>query len=1004
MIRILLFLLVCLPLISSCSSSGVMPGEFGIDHFGGGGGGPMGLITCDDFYSGVRGELWTTNTMPEFHVLLEKGDGYIPTEDDFAAYVDEVQVKVKLNGPDDVSFQPVKPLEPGIHNIAITFWPPKSYPQARALTFDVCTQPAKITACLGNEEKGYYLMFFDKPLNQGITESKLNWSITDFPDVFSNIELINGGLTAVVSVYNDMLPDMKSAPSIEFRFNGSRGLSTYTQKNPSDRSGERYGQAPPPDCICDTVVSYRDEHSYEESEHNAYCFEVEFNSPNPCNTKITWRIETETWVHNADPWDVPWLMEDPEDLYDPLTTTYDGGGILQEGFYTLKFNKDANWGYLAAAYADCIPEDEPGGKGYETFKKYLSCSFSGADTEPPEFKNGTPLLLTGPEAADAIIDILDEYDNPDFGEAHYIAGREGFLQGVELLRDDPCKLVILAFAKDTHNLRGYNGQYSPFALEYKELEEIGMGTMGVAYMARFDEYPIATDEYVSWPDPAYNKEYDNDGRAFNEYELNYWVLNDQFGSDLSGLADAEFLRVRVEDHTWDNAHGNWRRSGDLLPEALEPQIFGIKAYQQFQDPVNQNDYHYVEADYEDGPTFARNVDGWTDIDFAVAVLWHGIPPDSVHILATNSSDPHLPPGCDVMSGFYTYRLKDRLSDKYLKLCDLFGLTPVDCMDFYMRGSGLTYQGDDISPEKLVVTDDVFSTSQDEEWALGDCPVLYMSHRDHHLLPEDRDDYSFAQACEVEGAASAYSYGDMRGEYDLDGDMLNVFSDLKLGGAGKLTLWNPDCHTVVPVQSGGDLFVMDAHGDSTPHFCYFRRRQIDGSYSTCNPGDPSNDYWTTRFRPFELDSFTATDWLITTACWQLNDYGSWATYKADLIDAGRLIGIGGYGTDQYSGFEGSLPDAVTVSVAPFFNQVMESGLHLQSDTPFWFFGCGGDKFMWAWMESHCMVAREQTLNNLAVWILGTRAIDSTFLYTIEVVRVSNGWGQFADEYFIFIGSI
>ncbi len=961
----------------------------------------MGQITCDGFYNGMRGESWVINTLPVFHVALEEGDGYIPGDEDFGACIDDQPVPVKLIGANEVYFQPAKALEPGYHHISIIFWPQASYPQARALEFEVCTEPARITSCLGNDEEGFYLLFFDKPLNKDIAESKMNWSIGDFNDVLSDIELINGGLTALVRIKNDSLSSVKAVPKIEFNFNGSRGLSKYSQGNFANRTGERAAQAPPPHCVCDINV-YDNEgyHSYEQGEQNACCYRIEAAGAPPCDTALDWGFDVKTPVDNADPWDFPFALVDPYD-YDETSTALKGFSLVSLGYHTLEFNRNENHEYFALVAADCIPQNEPGGEGFETLKGCIGCNFTDADITPPDFIEGTPALLNGPDAAKAITDILDAYDNPAFGEAHYIGGgdRSDFEQAfVDPLRDDPCKMVILAFARDNHNLKG---NYSPFALEYGIDEEFVPGTVGIAFMARFDKIETAPNEHIPWPDPDKNYQLLNDGQSYNEYELNYWILNEHFGDGLEDLDDIDFLRVRVEDQAVDDSyHGNWRRSEDLLPSAMGPYVMGIKAYQQFVDPSNPNNFRLLGADYFDGPSFARYWDGnayVANIEFAAAVIWHGTPPESIQVVATNSplNEPHLPIGCERTCNFYAYRLKEG-DVRYQKLCELFGIPAKDCLDFYMRGPGLTYMSEDISPSLLIVSDDDYTNSQEEENQLGDWPVLYMSHRDHLLPEEFQDDYSSALSChQAVDISNAFQYGNKRGRYDPAGNVLNVFNDLKLGGTGKLELKAGEngAETEVSVQSGGDLFVSVSHGGIdldngsgplTPYIGHFYRRASDGEYSTgCLPitDDATNPaFWDARFRSYEFNNFSATDWWINIACWQLDDGIGWPNYWAELIYSQKLLGIAGYGAkvDIDQSYLGMGRTSISALCAPYFNGIMNETLTPCSD--YWAVSRSGDKFIWAWMESHCKLAREFEWPEYM--ICSGRAIDIGYMYYLK----------------------
>ena len=168
--RLAVLLLLCLPLLVSCSSSKYILYEEDFEPRWEQGGNdwsyppgcsppahvkPMGLLQYDGFHAGHDGELWTTQLEPELYVILEEGDGYIPSKNDFAAYVDGEPVPFIMEGADKVSFRPMKPLRPGTHYASLIFWPPASYPQGRAVFFKVDTRPAVITSWLVNYKEGF---------------------------------------------------------------------------------------------------------------------------------------------------------------------------------------------------------------------------------------------------------------------------------------------------------------------------------------------------------------------------------------------------------------------------------------------------------------------------------------------------------------------------------------------------------------------------------------------------------------------------------------------------------------------------------------------------------------------------------------------------------------------------------------------------------------------------------------------------------------------------------
>jgi len=549
-------------------------------------------------------------------------------------------------------------------------------------------------------------------------------------------------------------------------------------------------------------------------------------------------------------------------------------------------------------------------------------------------------------------------------------------------------LVLVAVAHDNHNLQ-WGG---PFTLEYDDEE--GMPGMGEGWIVRFDAVPVYTDESIEWPDhnPPYNGTYKTDYQQFNEYELIFWVLNDMavFGGDLSGLEDYDFLRVRIEDQAMDNSHGNWHRSGDLKDEALNfYTVLGVKAYQEFQG-------NYVEADYYDGPSFARDGNGVAEIKFALAVQWAGAPPKSVPLSATNMSDPYLPQGCATICNFYTYRLANRNSDEFHKLSTLFfgqPNPPYDCDDFYLRGSGLVYQGGAIVSPLFVVRDDFLSHDQEDEGQFGDIPILYMSHRDDLLAPEYQDDYSYSLACDKSAYGRALFYGDKRGEYNPDGNIKNVFGDLKLGGTGEAFLSTAHGgQTFISVQSQADLFIIDAHGAPAgfrmpdlpdPTFAPFHKRLDNGQAS---------DGCTFFYAPAALSSFGPdTKWLAITACDQMNNE-SIPYYYSSLIATSKLLEIGGY-TLEPNG-------PVTTEIAPYFDQIMAAFEHYSME--FWDCEPSGTRFVAGWMESHCLAARTSKREQYSASL--ARAIDYDYVYYLKHVEprwvVLGPWViQAVQEYYI-----
>ena len=256
---------------------------------------PMGPIKMESFFSGPNGEMWTTNPMPQLHATLEYGDGYQPTVDDFSAYIDEQPVPVILKRAEEVNFQPLEQLKIGTHYASLIFWPPASFPQTQAIVFEVDYEPAHITALLPNEDEWFCLLFFDKVLDKTVAEEKGNWSITGLDNAVARVELINGGYTALLHFEPLLFPELKMAPEVKFEFSGSRGKTEYNWKRSSLRTGDRQAQDDPPNCNCEGIsVEDRADHSFLETEYNAYCFEIIAPDPHHCNIAITWEIRIVT--------------------------------------------------------------------------------------------------------------------------------------------------------------------------------------------------------------------------------------------------------------------------------------------------------------------------------------------------------------------------------------------------------------------------------------------------------------------------------------------------------------------------------------------------------------------------------------------------------------------------------------------------------------------------------------------------------------------------------------
>ncbi len=188
----------------------------------------MNALKCDEFFEGIKGQQWTTNSQPLFYADFEYGDGYIPEKNDFKASIDKTQVNVNVVGEDKVVFQSSEPLKPGFHSATLIFWPKSSFPQNRLIAFEVDDKPAVITEFLSNEKEGFYILFFDKVLNKAIAEDKSNWDVAGFNEGLKDIKLFNGGISTIVSFSDGYPSQLEAAPEIDISFNGSRGLSQYT--------------------------------------------------------------------------------------------------------------------------------------------------------------------------------------------------------------------------------------------------------------------------------------------------------------------------------------------------------------------------------------------------------------------------------------------------------------------------------------------------------------------------------------------------------------------------------------------------------------------------------------------------------------------------------------------------------------------------------------------------------------------------------------------------------
>ncbi len=746
------------------------------------------------------------------------------------------------------------------------------------------------------------------------------------------------------------------------------------------------------DCDCNYIVRELEEKDPDQAESNAWCTEIDYPDANACRIFLDTSggpgppptyasyVERE-YIKNMIPEIDFYATGDPWTLHDPVIIPFTSSSPVSGGVQTTRPGRYANH-HIHKEYYVLDDDDLVCASGL-----ILDADFDTADVTNPQFANGSPALMSGPDAGAWLRTQSERDDCYNMGPlvAQLIAAAEG----------DTCDAVYLTIDW-IDDMSAFHSGISGWCIDYIDQDGVhfNYGPFGGALGAHlnFDhdpEYDSPGEKYQWIHDPAYQDHQNTelpmlppgwlatDRQREWEEEATIWEITDLVRSCTD-------IRLRISDRA-----GNWTRSGNLINTLPAGTYDFIELGIHTKDENGNDELAEFCASRVRGQVYPN-----PELDVAVQV---------------HKTDPlvHTPPHIEVEvdcptdeSGIPSQTITVSLypvwygSSRHIFWSDLFGNPPADpCNEvFYARGDYLHLPKGAMtsSCQEIVVTDNVWSSTA-APVDYSHTPYLYLSDSDH-LLGTEGDpvnkewmDYTqifsndTTQHNHYYGGTTGYYFGDnppetRRGSFvqgcpnsgtgPADDDKNNDWIDVRNGGVEQITVHSPDVGETDDIawRSRGDLMFIWTHGahdttdpsNDTPSGVtddawsfYGPLRDRIGPFA--NPPPYSACYGAPRTHGYMMYYEWAAvggdvNWIATCSCGILNDR-SWP-YWSSLVSL-PYKSICGYRADHYR----SDPGGPTIYFGDYsYNLTHHYGVQQHPD--YWYYCSSSEPSIVSWMENAC----------------------------------------------------